>query len=469
MAENGVEKEGLAKNAVGLWHAIFLGFSHSAPAADVASLLIGVALVAYGAMPLAMLLGVILYLAIANTNWWYSRNVASAGGYYSFISHGLSSKASLYGAWFQQFYELYTYALFGSLGFATTLYLYFPYLSSVPYLWVPLFFIPQVTIFLLAYWGIRPSLRYVLYTGSAEAVFLLVTSLIIIVRAGPSNTLSVFTFSPVKGSVTAVFFGLLFAADSMTGAISPVSLGEEIREPKKNLPRAFFGSVAIAGIVLIVASYALTVGWGVNNMSTFGNYANPGQIVFFRYLGPIGGYLLALFILNSYFSCGVAGCTDLTRMWYAMGRDGVLFPRQFGEVHPKYRSPHKAVLALFLVSSVIAIVAGVALGPLNATISLAITSTVSWIVVKVATSAGLPLFAKRHLGRIRVFYHVVVPTVVVVTSLIILYSTYVPLPSGPLFYGAILTPVYAVIGAVWIEVFCRRHPELVVKAGKHSV
>ena len=72
-------KPGLMRNGVGPWHAIFLGFSHSAPAADVASLLIGVAIVAYGAMPLAMVLGVVLYLMVGNTNYSYSKNVASSG------------------------------------------------------------------------------------------------------------------------------------------------------------------------------------------------------------------------------------------------------------------------------------------------------------------------------------------------------------------------------------------------------
>jgi len=464
--KNTAPKQGLMSNAVGFWHAVLLGFSHTAPAADVASLLVGVALVAYGTMPLAVMLGVLLYFAVANTNYWYSKNVASAGGYFSFISHGLGARASIYGAWFQQFYELYTYALFGSLGFATTLYLYFPYLSSIPYLWIGFFLIPQVTTFLLAYRGIRPSLSYVLYTGSAEAAFLIIASLIIIAKLGSNNTLSVFTLSPVKGSITAMFFGVLFATDAMTGAVSSVSLGEEVTDPKKNLPKVFIMSVFLGGIVLIIASYALTVGWGVSNMSTFGNYANPGQIVFFKYLGPIGGYILALFIMNSYFSCGVAGMTDLSRMWYKMGQQGVLFPKSFGEVHPKYRSPYKAILWLFIVSSIVAIVAGIALGPLNATISLAITSTVSWFFVKVATSIGLPFFAKRKLGKVNAIYHVIIPAVVVVAALITLYSTFVPLPTGSLFYGAALVPVYVVIGVIWIEYFARKNPQIIANMQK---
>ncbi|MCL4346542.1 MAG: APC family permease [Candidatus Thermoplasmatota archaeon] len=462
-------KSGLMGNAVGLWHAIFLGFSHSAPAADVASLLIGVAIVAYGAMPLAMVLGVILYLMVGNTNYWYSKNVASSGGYYTFISHGLGARASAYGAWFQQFYELYTYSLFGSLGFATTLYLYFPFFQKIPYLWIGFFFIPQTAIFVLAYLGIKPSLRYVLYTGGAEALFLLASSILIIFDVGKGNTLTVFTLAPTHYLVLPLFFGLLFAADSMTGAISPVSLGEEIKEPKKNLPRAFFGSILVAGITLIVASYALTVGWGVSNMTTFGTFSNPGQIVWDRYLGPVGGIILALFIMNSYFSCGVAGMTDVSRMWFSMSRDGMVFPKSLSSIHQKYRTPHRVLILTFIIGTVITLIAGIALGPLNATISLAITSTLSWIVVKMATSAGLPIFAKRVLGKVHLLFHLIVPAVVIAMTVVIVYATFVPLPSGVLLYGALLFPIYVLLGAIIIEYQIRKNPELIKHAGKFTL
>ena len=462
-------KPGLMRNAVGLWHAIFLGFSHSAPAADVASLLIGVAIVAYGAMPLAMVLGVVLYLMVGNTNYWYSKNVASSGGYYTFISHGLGARASAYGAWFQQFYELYTYSLFGSLGFATTLYLYFPFFQTIPYLWVGFFFIPQIAIFLLAYYGIKPSLRYVLYTGGAEALFLLASSLLIIFDVGRGNTLTVFTLAPTHDLVLPLFFGLLFAADSMTGAISPVSLGEEIKDPKRNLPKAFFGSILVAGITLIVASYALTVGWGVSNMATFGTFSNPGQIVWDRYLGPVGGIILAIFIMNSYFSCGVAGMTDVSRMWYSMARDGMVFPKSMAKVHEKYSTPHRVLILTFVIGTVVTLTAGLLLGPLNATISLAITSTLSWIVVKMATYAGVPIFARRVLGRVHWFFHVIIPLVVIAMTVVIVYATFVPLPSGILLYGALIFPLYVLLGVIIIEYQIRKNPELIREAGKFSV
>ena len=183
----------------------------------------------------------------------------------------------------------------------------------------------------------------------------------------------------------------------------------------------------------------------------------------------MGGIILARFIMNSYFSCGVAGMTDVSRMWYSMARDGMVFPKSMAKVHEKYSTPHRVLILTFVIGTVVTLTAGLLLGPLNATISLAITSTLSWIVVKMATYAGVPIFARRVLGRVHWFFHVIIQLVVIAMTVVIVYATFVPLPSGILLYGALIFPLYVLLGVIIIEYQIRKNPELIREAGKFSV
>jgi len=62
-----------------------------------------------------------------------------------------------------------------------------------------------------------------------------------------------------------------------------------------------------------------------------------------RVTGPAGGTLIALAIFISTF--GTAGIYTLTapRIYYAMARDGVFFPK-VADVHPRFRTPVFAIL-----------------------------------------------------------------------------------------------------------------------------
>ena len=83
----------LKSNELGLWHGIFQSFSHVAPAAEVAILITGTALVAEGSTPLIFILAPLIVLLWLNTNYQFSGYVASSGGYSAFARAGLGKSA----------------------------------------------------------------------------------------------------------------------------------------------------------------------------------------------------------------------------------------------------------------------------------------------------------------------------------------------------------------------------------------
>ena len=116
----------------------------------------------------------------------------------------------------------------------------------------------------------------------------------------------------------------------------------EIRDPQRNVPRALIiGVLALMGIYVIVNIaylHALTI----DEMKGVTRIAERASIAL---MGPGGATLLALTVVISTFGCNAAGILGGSRVIFAMGRDGVFLPAA-GRVHPRYRTPHIALVAL---------------------------------------------------------------------------------------------------------------------------
>jgi len=117
-------------------------------------------------------------------------------------------------------------------------------------------------------------------------------------------------------------------------------VAEEIREPRRNLPRSLLlGTGAVVVIyVLVNGVYLAALGHGGLAGTT-----TPAADVARHFLGPWGDRAIALAIAVSTF--GFLDLTVLapTRVYYAMAADGVFFPG-VARLHPRHRSPTLAIV-----------------------------------------------------------------------------------------------------------------------------
>ncbi|MCG3179328.1 MAG: hypothetical protein BIFFINMI_01662 [Phycisphaerae bacterium] len=127
-----------------------------------------------------------------------------------------------------------------------------------------------------------------------------------------------------------------------------VQAGEEVKDPRRNVPRAVIWSMVIVlPLYILVAFVALGAsqpGTGAPTWQWLGTHAEVGLVEAARQFMPFGTALLLIGGLLSTMSALNATTFSSTRVSFAMGRDHNL-PDAFASIHPKNRTPWLALLA----------------------------------------------------------------------------------------------------------------------------
>ena len=130
------------------------------------------------------------------------------------------------------------------------------------------------------------------------------------------------------------------ACFSFIGFDSVSTLGEEARNPARDIPRATLLCLGILGVMFITMTWLAAC--VVPDYTTL----DP-DMGFFNVCGIIGGPILRvstiLTLLTANLVCSVATQASVTRIMYSFSRDK-FFPRFFGVIHPKYKSPWLGIL-----------------------------------------------------------------------------------------------------------------------------
>ncbi len=150
--------------------------------------------------------------------------------------------------------------------------------------------------------------------------------------------------SPTGFTGIIIAFVLIFFA--FVGFEDMANVAEEVRNPKKVIPRAIILSVMISGIIYVLVSLAIVrvINWEDLSLS-----AAPLADVAERGLGTQGHIIfsgIALFaITNTVLITLVAG----SRMIYGMAREKS-FPDILAKVHSKTKTPWVAIIVIMLIS-----------------------------------------------------------------------------------------------------------------------
>ena len=125
----------------------------------------------------------------------------------------------------------------------------------------------------------------------------------------------------------------------------------EIKDPQRNLPRALILGILTLTTVYLVVNVAYFYSLTIDEMRGVSRIAERAASTL---TGPSGATFVALTVVVSTFGCNAAAILAGSRLLYAMAADGVFIPAA-RRVHPRYRTPHIAIIGLTLWSTVLAL------------------------------------------------------------------------------------------------------------------
>jgi amino acid transporter len=348
VATAGVDR--LKPNAVGLWGVIFVAVTGAAP---ISAMLFNVPFATgFGTglyTPAAFLFATVILTIFSIGYVAMARKIRAAGGFYSFISHGLGRElgmaAGICGA---LAYALFEVSLLGGFAYFANLNFNDWFGWSIPW---PIFaFGAAILISILCYWDVELSVRVLGTALIGEVIILTIFDLLVFGQGGSDasgiqlDSLNVFKLTD-PGVGLAAGVGLFLAFWSWVGFEAVPNYAEESKDPVRNVPRATLYSVTGLGIGYIITSLAFVSAFPEATLiKDAQNPDGPFFIAMASYGNEFLKTLMQVLILTGSFACAMAFHNVAMRYFYAMGREGIL-PRSFGRTHPTHKSPYIASLA----------------------------------------------------------------------------------------------------------------------------
>ena len=398
-----------------------------------------------------------LALLIANQYSEFAREIPSSGSAYTFVTEGLGPRLGFMTAWIG--------FIAVAIGVPYSFVLLAANVQTLMMRWFGLnlhwsfWFVLLLGItFALSSWGIRQSMNVDLTFLSFEIGVCLVLAIIVLVQVGQKGELTAVPFSPgsvpPNGNLTV---GIVLALLSYIGFESAAALGEETKNPHKNIPRAVFGSMILVGLFYVLMSYVGTVGYGVNNMVTgFANDAAPFDTIARQYSSPFFVVLIDLVGIFSFFGAALAIINGGARIIYTVGRDG-LFPRWIAWLHPIRRTPIGSITALCIFGLVIGLLLGFLMTPIVAFGFLGTLDALFVLIIyALVCIASVRYFWRRRRTQFHLFRHGVVPVLGTLLILTIFLFIVIAPASPPLNLIPFILTIWVLLGVVLLFILRRR-------------
>jgi basic amino acid/polyamine antiporter, APA family len=206
----------------------------------------------------------------------------------------------------------------------------------------------------------------------------------------------------LKGA--AVVFFAFIGFDAVSTA------AQEAKNPKRDMPIGILGSLAICTVLYILFSYVLT---GVAPYTDFIKAGKEASVTYAiqTYMQEYSWLpaLVTIAILLGFSSVILVMLMGQSRVFFTMSQDGLL-PKVFSDLHPKFRTPYKSNLLLFLFVGLFA-------GFVPESVAGNLTS-IGTLLAFVLVCIGIVILRKKDPGLVRPFRTPLVPLVPILGMII---------------------------------------------------
>ena len=187
----------------------------------------------------------------------------------------------------------------------------------------------------------------------APLLILVGVGLLIYFRGGSATHFTVANMMPSWNWDTVNFWSQI--AFAFTGLELVSAMSEEVRDPRRTLPRAVFGAGALIAFMYIVGTFAiltLVPAGDLDPKSGVFHAITAGSVVL-----KVGFLGILAAILVTVGNAGGVGSTvaGIARVPFVVGIDRYL-PAAFGKIHPRWKTPYVSILVQAVVSGAILLV-----------------------------------------------------------------------------------------------------------------
>lgn len=300
----------------------------------------------HGRVPSAYILALVAMVFTALSYGKMASAYPISGSAYTYVQKAISPHAGFLVGWSilvdYLFLPMVNYLIFGTFLHAA--------IPGVPqFIWI-LGMLALVTFVNIR--GIKLASKVNLLINIFSALFIVLfcffTIKYIITNEGAFSLFTVTPFYQPEGEFSSIIAGASILCFSFLGFDSVTTFAEEVKNPKKVLPKAILIITFIGGGVFTLVSYLAQVVY-----PKYTSFSDPdsASYVIIQYIG--GSFLSSLFILMisvGAFGSAMVSHASVARLLYSMGRDGVLPKKVFGVIHTKYKTPLNNLLIVSAIS-----------------------------------------------------------------------------------------------------------------------
>jgi APA family basic amino acid/polyamine antiporter len=244
-----------------------------------------------------------------------------------------------------------------------------------------------------------------------------------------------------------VFRGAAIVFFAFIGFDAVSTAAQEAKNPKRDMPIGILVSLLICTILYVLFSWVLT------GVAPFTDFISAGKEASVAYAIEhyMTGYewlakLVTVAILAGFSSVILVMLMGQSRVFFSMSNDGLL-PKIFSDVHPKFRTPYKSNILLFIfVGAFATLIPGDITGDLT---------SIGTLLAFVLVCAGVLIMRKTDPNRVRPFKTPLVP-VVPILGIIVCAAMIISLKSDT----QIVALIWMVLGLLIYFGYSKRNSKL---------
>jgi len=431
----------------------------------------GIVIMAGIGAPLVLIAAIIAIGLLGNTLAQFSRAHPSTGGFITFVGKTFGGTSAV------------TTALMCGAGYiiaiASVLVISGGFLSmmiqfylnvSIPWIIFSAAFTAGAMVMMFR--GVAVSTKLAGFFFGFELLVLLVVAVAALIKNG--GHLSGVPFDPSK--ITHGFSGLAAAFPLgiylFIGWENSAALAEETNNPRRNVPRAVFMSVALMAATYLLVAYATVSGFHYSDTAL-----TAAAIPFISVAHSVAAWLAFIAYiagLTSTLGVLIAAVNSQCRLIFNAGREGLL-PRWIGKVHPVRRTPVNAIITFVAVASALTLVwaighwiggHGNSLSALNFFFESSTMGTLLILVVYFAANLALPFYYRRYRPQeFNVIKHLILPILGMAAIAVPVYYLCKPGQPTPYNWFPYAALGVLVVSIIYAALLVRRDPGLADRVG----